>query len=550
MKTRKRKAPAKPESQSMHLPDMWPSDDILAPNSDTEGEPLPKRRKHIEEIAQFCRDGGDLYLISTSLRGPIVNNPWARRKLAVIEMIREKEEVAPRKGKKKLKATVKAAGTGKDGKVDQYFPAQKNSQEREAVLKKKKNPEKYAVEKEDPIICDTAEISRDDVQEPEDGKRGLRDESPAPFKAVPRIIDFDQIPQSTNIPSQNFPSLQLITPRRQLAQPPSIESDYIESNSSHVEERTTHTEEDGRLFDAPTPGKATIPKQLAVKPTERELRSIRDLIGEDPKTAPAPLAEDNEGLFDDPTPPHISNPSPTPVHPPSSNTILPPSLTVRYPPSFSPINAAPLKFPNTNHLNIQPLSQSPLSVFRNRQTSPTKKSPRKSKPLRRSSSLHNPVTIYPHRSLQRSQTHNPNPTTPVTPPLNTQYMLDLANQSFNAMLPQPLSPLLPAARLAEKQPQPSLMGFTPFRELNASPVPDGVSFKLSSSHGSPLTYSPGDPGVEELLWGEVKGFLGTWNLDEEVLKYKNVVNSNEETVIGKDDEKSANQSQECLVGAC
>ena len=59
---------------------IWSPDEELAPNSDTECEPLSKRRKHIEQIAQYCRDGGELYLLSVTLRGPITRNPWARRK--------------------------------------------------------------------------------------------------------------------------------------------------------------------------------------------------------------------------------------------------------------------------------------------------------------------------------------------------------------------------------------------------------------------------------------------------------------------------------------
>src|SRR5271169_1525206 len=65
-------------------------DQILVANSDTECEPLPKRRKHIEQIAQYVRDGGELYLISTALRGPVTSNPWARRIVAASDKRVEK----------------------------------------------------------------------------------------------------------------------------------------------------------------------------------------------------------------------------------------------------------------------------------------------------------------------------------------------------------------------------------------------------------------------------------------------------------------------------
>lgn len=88
-------------------------------------------------------------------------------------------------------------------------------------------------------------------------------------------------------------------------------------------------------------------------------------------------------------------------------------------------------------------------------------------------------------------------------------MLEQANQSFNA--------ILPPASDSNKKPT-----FTPFRELNTSPEHEGFSFRLSEE--SPLTYTPGrgDSRVEEKIWAEVKGFLGTWSLDEEVDKVKGI----------------------------
>ena len=55
-----------------------------------------------------------------------------------------------------------------------------------------------------------------------------------------------------------------------------------------------------------------------------------------------------------------------------------------------------------------------------------------------------------------------------------------------------------------------------------------------------MTYSPiaGKPLTEDVLWGDIKGFLGAWNLDQEVSKYQQEVGSR-----GKDE----GQSQECLV---
>src|SRR5271170_3342182 len=245
-------------------PEIWPRDDILAANSDTESEPLVKRRKHIDKIAQFCRDGGDLLLISTTLRGPVIKNPW-RRQIPVETDRRnggDVKEAGERLGKRKRKG--KETGV-KDGKVDRYFVAQKNSQERDVMVKKgKKDVETFVVDKENAIV--EQQQKETEVEEQ--------------FKAVPRIIDFDVVPQSTDITSQNYPSLQLIVPVHEPAQP--ISSTLDDSNTLRPENAMIHSDEGVALFDAPTPEKhTTSPKKTATEPTARELEIIRNLIGDE-----------------------------------------------------------------------------------------------------------------------------------------------------------------------------------------------------------------------------------------------------------------------------
>jgi hypothetical protein len=546
MTSRKRKATSRSPSSRDDIPDNWPTDDILAPNSDTECEPLSKRRKHIEEIAQYCRDGGDLYLISTSLRGPIVNNPWARKKAAVIDVSQDVVKKVVRRGKKQTKVrktTAKGAPLVKDGKVDRYFPAQKNSQERE-VVEKKQNIQKYAVEKEDPIALtyesdDT--LRRADVKEMGCGNGLSGIGSPEPLRAVPRMIDFDNIPQSTAIASQNYPSLQLITTRRQSAHIIPTASDPIGTPSNESDKSEQNTDDDGGLLDVPTPEKTTVVNPKTAIPTTEELQSIRNLIGDNSQPAKVPEDPDkglyddpDKGLYDDPTPPKDSNPSPVePSNSPSSGTILPASLTNRTPPSFSPINASSLKSALPKLLPLSEPVTSVLADQSNRQTrSPSRK--QSAKKLIRSTSLLDPVPINSSpRLLQRSQTHNIQTHYPATPPLNTQNMLDQANQSFDA--------ILPAVPTSNKKPM-----FTPFRELNTSPEHEGFSFRLSEE--SPLTYTPGrgDSKVEEVLWAEVKGFLGNWNLEEEVDKIKGIGDGVESSVKEISGES---QSQENLAVA-
>src|SRR5277367_5027981 len=106
-----RRREANPVISPPRSTEIWPRDDILAVNSDTESEPLVKRRKHIDKIAQFCRDGGDLVLISTTLRGPIGYNPWKRQRLVDIEKRRgEIKERVELLGKRKRKVNGTATG--------------------------------------------------------------------------------------------------------------------------------------------------------------------------------------------------------------------------------------------------------------------------------------------------------------------------------------------------------------------------------------------------------------------------------------------------------
>lgn len=487
---------------------MWSPDEELAPNSDTECEPLSKRHKHIEQIAQYCRDGGELFLLSVTLRSSITRNPWTRRKPEAYVEKRGIVENVDRVGKRKRRAGKVAPTTAKNAKVSQYFPAQKNSQERE-LMQKKASAEKYAG------------ISVDDTSNKE-AKR-TKEKSPSPFKAVPRMIDFDQIPQSTDIPSQNFPSLHLIA-ANQPAQPRSISPNWIDPNNK---QRAVDVDDVIGLIDAPTPpAKPTLLEGPVVKPTSAELESIRNLIG-DVSQNKSPVTQKDNGLLDDPTPSPISTSAPRIRSTFSDTPILPPSLTNHHsPPTFSPIKAGPLDLSRLIEMN---------SVL-NSEYSTHKTSPNKSRPIHRrsSSQLDPPHALRP--PFQRSQTHN-TLYKPSTPPLTTQSMLDQANESFNAIIP-PLTPspsvLLPAAPLTSAK---LSAGFTPFRELNRSPVHEAISFKLSED--SPLTYSPaGRPLTEDVLWSDIQGFLGTWNLDEEVTKYKEDATSTA---------KDGSQSQECLV---
>jgi hypothetical protein len=54
-------------------------DDVLALNSDTEGEPLVERLGRIAEIARHVTAGGEFSLLSTTLPIPITHNPWRRQ---------------------------------------------------------------------------------------------------------------------------------------------------------------------------------------------------------------------------------------------------------------------------------------------------------------------------------------------------------------------------------------------------------------------------------------------------------------------------------------
>jgi hypothetical protein len=504
-------------------------DNILAENSDTECEPLEKRRKHIDAIAQYCRDGGDIYLISTSFRGPFVNNPWARKRVSRDENLPVKPAAEnanlARPAKRKRKGTIKS----KDNKVNQYFQAQKSSQERELIMKKRRMEEEVSV-REEPIVDSIRTI----IDITDNAQVGERDESPAPLKAVPRKIDFDQVPQSSEVPTQNFPSLQLITKRiedvhEEIPQPPQRALDPIEASSEDAKKDESQTEEI-ELFDAPTPQRPIPMLPNLVNPTSAQLDSIRNLVGEESSIEEAVQPETEElPLFDAPTPPATLIQSDVVSPPPSSNNdILPASLTLRGPPSTSPIKPTPIKSSRMHPPNFL----HPLDSTSNRSPSPTKR-------------------IIP------LQERSPTPQLS-TPPLNTQLLLEKANESFNAiLLTTTTSPsLLPAPTMKS-----SSNGFTPFRELNKSPARDDLSFRLGvsvSTEESPLTYSPlqglgkyGAAGAEDMLWGEVKGFLATWSLDEDVAKYSSKVGDvkEKETEKRETEGSSTSQNQGVSVGA-
>jgi hypothetical protein len=552
MAVQRQSSPSDVNNTDVELLDTWSRDEILAPNSDTECEPLSKRHKQIKQIAQYYRDGGELFLISTTFRGPITNNPWARRTLWTTVTSGEKPNVtkdAERHDKRKRKRTSKkAVVTNKDNKVSRYFPAQKSSQGRD-IVQKMATVKKYAVEKDDPIVCDDTLIESEPLVT-EHPRTVVTDNSSQTFKAVPRMIDFGQIPPSTDIPSQNFPTLQLVKPK-----PPVRthlkRSDCIDSSAGTSSIFEKQTDPDVGSVDAPTPEGNTVSKPTVPHPTPARLESTHNLLGDESQSnCPVPMTSDDAGLYDNPTPPQI----PKLVNSPGSDIpILPTSLTNHPSPSFSPIKAGPLEI---SHF-----------VEKSNPLNPSKHSTRSRSPKKSSKKSHNSSSFdLPRAPLQRSQTQNAQPqllqvpsttkiSTPITPPLNTQSMLDLANRSFNAVIEQsqPTSSpsLLPPAPLAAKiVSSPISSGFTPFRELNKSPVRDGLSFNLSSLQESPLTYSPGqqtETAVEELLWGEVKGLLGTWNLDEEIEKHKKTSEGNK----GQSVEESANasRSQECIVAA-
>jgi hypothetical protein len=301
------------------------------------------------------------------------------------------------------------------------------------------------------------------------------------------------------------------------------------------------------LFDAPTPEKTITAKPKPINPTSADITQIRDLIGDESLKSEAP--PDDAGLYDVPTPQRID---------PSQQTnapILPASMTFRQEliaSKFSPIKSKPLSLSTMTNDEADSV-RSLLDIFadkpslQNNSVSPQKSSPKKSP--KKTSMKRSPSTLdqtrSPMRLLQHSQTHNtfsqnsqnsPAPATPLTPPLTTQCMLEAANQSFNAILPSP-SPVaapIPAAKL----------GFTPFRVLNSSPARDSlnVDSPLTYSPGKALSYSPGktlQTGLEESLWGDIKGILGGWSLDEEVGKYVKPVEK---------ESQGTSQSQELLTG--
>lgn len=494
-------------------------DDILAPNSDTEGEPLAKRRKHIAEIARHVRQGGDLFLISTTLRGPIPRNPWKRQN-PVLDIGSEKATAKPEKRKQKDGCVRTGAGAGKDGKVDQFFPAQKNSQERETT--KNKAGRKYALEVDDPIISD--DTPKQAKTTSAQAKTLARIGSPGPVQAVPRMIDFDQFPPSASLPSSNFPSLQIVRMDDEPGQRLPLLSDAPERTEDAT---ASATSDDGLgLVDEPTPKTKTVQKFTPASPTKHDLESIRNLVGSPSHEEQSENTLSQIPLCDDPTPPNpIRQPSPSKLAPIPSQVdfspILPASIT-RY--SHNSPKKSPLDM-------ISPLSHLNRPISAHRRTNDRRRSS--------SSSALLPSLIPTERTpLQRSQTHNGVILPTFSPPPDTQAYFAAANESFNKAFapPSPSPSLLPPAPLL-----PSRKGFTPFKELNRSPTPkDHLTFRLSSGatvEGSPLTYSPVN---QEALWNDISGILedAKWDLTEEIDRVKR-----------RDAGDNGGGSQEVVVGA-
>jgi len=523
-------------------------DDILAPNSDTECEQLSKRIERIAEIARHVGEGGELYLISTALRGPIEVNPWKRKEPVLDVSVKDGATLRTRKRQRKAAGVKNSSmGTVKDGKVDQYFPAQKNSQERDSGKGKESERavKKYAVEADHPIISDDAEVdSRTTMTK--DGCAFPRKRSPSgspyPVKAVPRIIDFDRVQPSASIPSSNFPSLQIIRTHYEPAQRLSSLSHSTDDSigESTAKESSAAGNDCLRLVDAPIPERNSTKKALAGSPTEYDIELIRDLVGDPSQKDQVEDAPTNLGLFDGPTPPLQKPIDPAQITSPSIRSLKP------SPNDFTPI--LPASITRCSHFNSSP-TRSPLEILSPLMHLNTTLPGRRKKGRRLSSSSSN---VVPHSKLaeripfQRSQTHDGVifPAISATSPLNTQALFDRANESFNnAVLPTITPTLLPSATLHPANPR-SQTGFTPFKDLNRSPTPrEPVSFRLASVQGvedSPLAYSPVN---QEALWNDIKGILrnSSWDLGEDVDKAVRGSGGGEST--------SHNQSQECIIGA-
>jgi len=522
-------------------------DDILAPNSDTECEPLSKRIERIAEIARHVGDGGGLYLISTALRGPIEVNPWKRKEPVLDVSVKDDATLRTRKRERKA-AGVKnsSTGTGKDGKVNQYFPAQKNSQERDSGKSKEaeRAAKKYAVEADDPIISDDAEahprttITKEGCAFP---RIRSRSGSPCPVKAVPRIIDFDQVQPSASIPSSNFPSLQIIRTHYEPAQRLSSLSHSINDSidESTAKESSATGSDCLQLVDGPTPERNNTKKVAAASPTKYDIELVRDLVGDPSQKDQVEDTPTNLGLFDGPTPPPGKHIDPTQTTSPSKRALNP------SPNDFTPI--LPASITRCSRFTSSP-TRSPLEIL-SPLTHLNATLPGRRKRGRRlsfsSSNISPPSKLAKCSPFHRSQTHDGVlfPALSATSPLNTQALFDRANESFNnAVLPTITPSLLPAATLHPTNRRPPT-GFTPFKDLNKSPTPrEPVSFRLASAQGvedSPLTYSPVN---QEALWSDIKGILrnSAWDLGEEVDKAVQGSGAGENT--------SQNQSQECVIG--
>jgi len=525
-------------------------DDVLAPNSDTELEPLCKRSEHIAEIARHVREGGELYLISTALRGPIKVNPWKRKEPVLDVSVKDDATSRTRKRKRKGEGVkISAERTVKDRKVDQYFPAQKNSQERDSWKCKEpeKSVKKYAVEADDPIISDDAFTqSRTTITKKDCAslRKLSRSASPCPVKAVPRLIDFDQVQPSASIPSSNFPSLQIRRTGYEPGQRLSSLPDSIGGSTGEgtAKESSAAGDDCLRLVDAPTPERNGTKNGAAASPTKHDIELIRDLVGHPSQKDEVENIPYNLGLFDDPTPPPQKPIDRTQTASPSRRPLK------QSPNDFTPILPASITW--CSRLNSSP-TRSPLEMLSPLAHLNTTLSRRGKKGRRLSSSSSNlPPPLNPSEliPLQRSQTHNGVlfPAISATPPLNTQALFDRANESFNNAILATITPtLLPAATLQPTKPKPHT-GFTPFKELNRSPTPrEPLSFRLTSTQGvedSPLTYSPVN---QEALWNDIEGILrnSAWDLGEEVDKAVRGPSGGEST------RQNQSQSQECVVGA-
>jgi hypothetical protein len=482
-----------------------------------------------------------VYLLSTTLQGPATVNPW-KRKHPILDLgVMETTTSKTGKRKRKREGVKTSVGTGNVGKVSQYFPVQKNSQERDIGKSKGsgKAVGKYAIEADDPIISDDTTTQTHAVTTPNgcvSQSKHAHFTSPGPVKAIPRIIDFDQLPPSASIPSSNFPSLQVIRNNYEPGQRLSPLRDPIDNSTVEGTSRASSGTGDDclGLLDEPTPQQQNVKKSVLSTP-KQDLESIHKLVGDPSQIDEAENTPFNLELFDDPTPTHYKPLSPRKTVSRSKLATLP------SPNDFTPI--LPASITRCSRLTSSP-RKSPLQVLSPLPHLNTPVPSRRRNDRRRSSSFSGllPAANPERVALQRSQTHNG--VLPRSPPLNTQALFDRANESFNnAILPTITTPsLLPPVSLIPSNVKPRT-GFTPFKDLNRSPTPrDSLSFQLSSAQvdGSPLSYSPVN---QEALWNDIEGILSkaAWDLQEEVDKAVRMAAGESVT--------STSQGKGCAVGA-